>query len=473
MEIKLLGINNKEYIESQIQILAAAGKLSRFKGNVTEVLETCTDYDKNINFIKRVVGMGHESITDHDYLLFSLVDVSPIIEQTIIEERLCSFTIKSRREVDFSNVGYRQQTFKDKSGTLVLNQEYYQDKYNRHMQFLFTWYGKLLEMGISKEDARFILPYSYYSNIIMGIDAHIYKNLIIRFTKGKESRIDELREFGEELLRIAKVRTPYLLDLIDKAEPSNQVENLINSKITDYSYGIVPKVNLLSNTPDVDQTIFTSYLMQKYQYSYEQALAVYHDIIRKNLGIEEIWMREINNAEDKECLTSVNFRFQIPVSLAVLTHLSRHRTHHFLVPDFVPVHNLTDYKTPVSIKNTCLEEYNEIFRKNEELYQEFKVAGIRDEDLIYFHLSGTMVNVVTNMNGKDVEWILHLRECTKAQWEIREIAHQIHQEITKTAQYFPLILGPTCVTKGYCPEGKESCGRILKLKVDQNPLIKA
>ena len=41
---------------------------------------------------------------------FALNDVTPIVEQTIIGYRLTSFTIKSRREVDFRTVGFYTPT---------------------------------------------------------------------------------------------------------------------------------------------------------------------------------------------------------------------------------------------------------------------------------------------------------------------------------------------------------------------------
>jgi thymidylate synthase ThyX len=95
-------------ISRRTQIVGAAGRLSRFPGTVLDSLGVSeeNDLDKNIRFVKRVIGMGHDSITDHDYCVFEIQDVSTVIEQIIIAERFCSFTIKSRREVDFSNVGY-------------------------------------------------------------------------------------------------------------------------------------------------------------------------------------------------------------------------------------------------------------------------------------------------------------------------------------------------------------------------------
>ena len=76
-----------------------------------------------------------------------------------------------------------------------------------------------------------------------------------------------------------------------------------------------------------------------------------------------------------------------------------------------------------------------------------------------------MVNVLTNMDGKTLEHILSLRECNKSQWETREMANGLHDEIRKLdeAKYFSSILGPSCETQGICKEGKESCGKVLKL----------
>ena len=92
MKVELLGINDKKKLEERIKVVAAAGRLSRYNGTAFEILEKFNDYEKNLNLIKRIIGMGHESITDHDYLVFGIENVSPIVEQTIIEERFSSFT---------------------------------------------------------------------------------------------------------------------------------------------------------------------------------------------------------------------------------------------------------------------------------------------------------------------------------------------------------------------------------------------
>lgn len=458
-------------ISRRTQIVGAAGRLSRFPGTVLDSLGVSeeNDLDKNIRFVKRVIGMGHDSITDHDYCVFAIQDVSPVIEQIIIAERFCSFTIKSRREVDFSNVGYYVPEFKDVDGNVLANNSELQEEYKDWMEHLFTSYSELVELGIKKEDARFVLPYSYHSNILMGMDAHVVKDLVIKFTKTKYAHIDEVREFGEKLYDIVKVNMPYLVDVIEKydASKADSVDEFLDEKVENRTYEVLDKPKLISHTNHVDDVILASALMRRYQYTFEEAVDTIAKISVKNPDFKEELMKKIAFDGDKLELTQVNFQFQVPLSWAILTHLTRHRTHHILVPDFVPVGDLMQYKTPPIIKGKCASKYDEIFEQNKAMYDKFKEAGVRDEDLVYFTLSGNMVNVVTNMDGKTLAHILRLRECTKAQWETRDMAVGMHKEITENvpdAKYFDRVLGPTCVTQGICNEGKECCGRILALQ---------
>ena len=185
MEIELLGGCTKEQLENRIRNVTAAGKLSRFPGNVFEVLESCDDYEKNLKMVKRIIGMGHKSIIEHDYLVFALCDVSPIIEQTLIGSRLASFTVKSRREVDFRTVGYYIPEFRDKEGNVHKNNAELQRKYKEGMSSLFNSYGEFVDNGIKVEDARFLLPYSYHSNFIMGLNARELEKLVIALLHGK------------------------------------------------------------------------------------------------------------------------------------------------------------------------------------------------------------------------------------------------------------------------------------------------
>lgn len=466
MKIELIGGTSKENLETRIRNVAAAGKLSRFPGNVYEVIESCNDYEKNLKMIERIIKMGHKSIIEHDYLVFALCDVTPIIEQTIIGNRLTSFTIKSRREVDFRNVGFYTPEFRDKDYKIHKDNKKLQEKYNAHMKYLFNKYADLVDKGIKVEDARFILPYSYYSNIIMGLDARELEKLIVYLVKGKVSHIKECRELGIKLYNICKESVPYLIETIgdieDIDEPTcNGIINCINATTKKQpQIRILEKPKMVSYTPNPDDVIIQSAIMYNYQCSKEEADAIIKEAEKQDSNFKKNIMNIILEQNEQRELEQVSFTFQIPISLAILTHLTRHRMHSLLVPDFVPMWNLNNHIIPASMKALCEDEIKEIFNKNIEIYNEFKELGIPDEDLVYFYLGGNMCNVLTTMNARTLQWIARLRCCNKAQWQIRAIFQNIVPQVKEVAPLLGQKLGATCDTERKCYEGKECCGKI-------------
>lgn len=459
MRIELLGEINKE---ERAKIISSAGILSRTPGTVFQVLESRNDYESNVKTIKRIIGMGHKSILEHDYYVFGLQDVTPIIEQTIIGYRLSSFTIKSRREVNFSQVGFYVPTFHNQDGNVHPENEKLQTIYQEHMQNLFVEYEKLVEQGINKEDARFVLPYSYHSNIIMGMDARELERLTTDLLYGNISHIDEARELGKKLKSIIDDNIPYLQDNLKKGI-DHESDILLNlyEKFGTTATSILKTPQLLAYTKNVDDMILKTMIMTRYQCTEEIALKML-----AQLSVEEklTYMRYlIENRSERE-FEQVSFQYQIPISLAVLTHLTRHRMHSLMVPNFVPLWNFDYYDIPESIQTLDERKYHQIYQKNKEIKEYFKAQGVRDEDLVYFYLSGQMCNVVTTMNGSCLKWISSMRCCNKAQIQIRSIVNYMVEEAKAVAPLFGTGLGSSCEVYDFCPEGKECCGKILELR---------
>lgn len=463
MKIELIGGYEKNELETRIQKVATAGKLSRFSGNVFEVLESCNDYEKNLKLIKRIIGMGHKSIIEHDYLVFAICDVTPIIEQTIIGSRLTSFTIKSRREVDFRTAGFYVPEFRDKNLNIHPKNVELKEKYISHMKYLFNTYGDIVDSGINVEDARFILPYSFHSNIIMGLNARELEKMVTSFVYGPLSKISEIKEFGEKLLEIIRAYVPYLEQSIedskiDSSSPFEYMESLAKRP----EIKIVEKPELISYTPNADDVILKSSIMYHFQCSEEQAKEILESSEQKDAEYKAKCMDKILHKEERRELEQVNFTFQIPISLSILTHLTRHRMHSLLVPEFLPLWNFENYIIPATIR--AKEDIEKMFitahDKNMEVFEEFKNMGVAEEDLIYFYIGAQMLNVVTTMNGRTLQWILRLRCCNKAQWQIRAIAREIAKQVSNVAPLLGKGLGPTCMTDLVCYEGKECCGLI-------------
>ena len=97
------------------------------------------------------------------------------------------------------------------------------------------------------------------------------------------------------------------------------------------------------------------------------------------------------------------------------------------------------------------------------MFDAFKEQGIAEEDLIYFYIGAQMLNVITTMNARNLQWVSRMRCCNKAQWQIRFITQEMVRQVKYVAPLIGKGLGPTCITDKYCGEGKESCGLIDKI----------
>ena len=464
MKLEKLGINTREEIEKNLQIVAAAGYLSRANGTVTEVYESRQDYEANLKLARAVVGYGHTSIAEHDYLVFALEDVSPIVEQTIIGYRLTSFTIKSRRNVDFRNVGFYVPTFKDQNGNVLPNNEIIQEEYKEYMQSLFNKYGDLVDEGLPIEECRYILPYSFNSNIIMGCDCNELLRVTSDLLYGKLSHIDELKELGEKFKQMILEYAPYAEEKLSKEaykeyykDQFEYLDAYVESDLIQ-NVELIPGVNMIKYTENADMEVLYSILMNRYQVSHNKAVEMLAFMETVMPDVKEQMMHSLFNSKNNRELEQVIFSFEFSISLAVLTHITRHRMHSLLVPDFVPMWNLENYVIPDSFKSKDDENYYRgIFAFNKIMVDKFREYGVRDEDLVYFYLSGNACNASTTMNARTLMWISRMRTCNKAQTEIRGIVKQMVEYASSVAPLIGTGLGPYCKVNGVCPEGKDSC----------------
>lgn len=84
--------------------------------------------------------------------------------------------------------------------------------------------------------------------------------------------------------------------------------------------------------------------------------------------------------------------------------------------------------------------------------------GVHQEDARAVLPNACCTSLVMTMNLRSLAHFFELRCCTRAQEEIRELANKM---LALCKEVSPLIfdsMGPACKQKGYCPEGRMSCG---------------
>ena len=433
------------------KIPAASGRISTQPGTALEILELSKDAAKNANLISKVTRSGHTSTVEHTVFNLAFQNVSVLVEQFVIEFRLASFTVKSRRYVDFAKLGYYIPHFESKA---------VQDKYIAHMDYLYKEYEAMIEADIPKEDARFLLPYSLYSNFYCTLNARELINMLYAMIYGRGAQFQELKVLGESLLEQARNLTPGIFTDFETRRPALQ-------DVAKFSYTpdkalieAQENVELLSYTPNASKAIARYALIE----SCNLPTAQIDSIIDNEDECAKI-IKEVISSKRQRALEAATFTFRINnVSLSCLTHFARHRMQSIGIPSLT-LTDRTRHVLPETIaKNEALKErYCEAFKKTAQLYNELKEAGVCEELLAYVLLSGNTLDIVTTINGRELLLFMKLRSCTRAQWEIRDFAIDMLKKLREADNTVFKFYGPSCFVNK-CTEGPMTCGRAVEMK---------
>ncbi len=433
------------------KIPAASGRISTQPGTALEILELSKDAEKNANLISKVTRSGHTSTVEHTVFNLAFQNVSVLVEQFVIEFRLASFTVKSRRYVDFAKLGYYVPNFGSKA---------IHDKYINHMNYLYKEYEEFINAGVPKEDARFLLPYSLYSNFFCTLNARELINMLYAMIYGRGANFPELKALGESLLEQARQLTPGIFTDFENRRPGLQDIPSYTYKADKELIKNQPAVELLSYTPNPSKAIAAYSLIETCNLPTVQI----ENIISDEAECSKI-IKNIISSKRQRALEAATFTFKINnVSLSCLTHFARHRMQSIGIPSLT----LTDRERhilPKTIeeKEELKQRYCEAFKKTSALYRELKADGLSEELLAYIQLSGNTVDIVTTINGRELLLFMKLRSCTRAQWEIRDFAIDMLKQLRGIDKALFDFYGPSCFVNK-CTEGPMTCGKAAEMK---------
>lgn len=434
------------------KVCAAGGRISTQSGNAIDIWNKSQDDEKNTNLIGKVTKSGHNSVLEHTFYNFAFKNVSVVVEQFMIEFRLASFTVKSRRYVDFNDASYVTPEFSDESLTSM---------YKEHMNSFFEDYKYFLDNGVPKEDARFVLPYCFCSNFFCSMNGRELIHILDAMLNGRGKRYPEIYALGLEMLEQVKKVTPGIAETLNNAKNSNDTLNFDDIINSVEKHRTTQVVELLSGTSDGARCVAKSALISNTQLSSDDIDNIVNDAENRS----EIIKRVIKSSRPR-ALESIQYSFRINhVSLAEVTHIVRHRLQSVMLPELTKS-DRRSYIIPDSIKQdkNLLKRYNEAFERNAKLYEALSEKGLSEETLVYFLLSGNTLDVVTTMNGRELLLFLKLRTCERAQWEIRRHATEMLRILREKEPEIFKFYGPSCFVEGVCPEGRLTCGKFSEIQ---------
>ncbi len=218
------------------------------------------------------------------------------------------------------------------------------------------------------------------------------------------------------------------------------------------------KVTLISHTLDPEATVVAG-IRQCYSPKGGAEL--------KAKTKEETRQRLINQiikSGHTSTIEHASFTFALEGVSRALTHqLVRHRiaSYSHQSQRYVTFNEDLLYIVPPKIKKNpaALKIYEENIKKSSQDYQALLKLGLDKEDARYLAPNAVETKIVVTMNARALLHFLEKRLCTRAQWEIRQLAQLMLEEAKKVAPEIFRHAGPTCVTDKICWEGELSCGR--------------
>jgi thymidylate synthase (FAD) len=198
MNVKLI-----RYTPEPEKLVAIAARLCYSPVGVEE-LDKQLDDEAAKKLIKFVIKSGHLSTTEHAYFTFAIEGISRALSHQLVRHRIASFNQQSQRYVKFKE-NYEYIT----PDSIKLNEKI-NEKYKKFVEDIHKFYEEMLNEGIEAEDARYILPNSSETKMIVTMNA---RELLHFFTVRCCNRAQtEIRRLAIEMLKNVKKVAPVIFE---------------------------------------------------------------------------------------------------------------------------------------------------------------------------------------------------------------------------------------------------------------------
>jgi thymidylate synthase (FAD) len=159
--------------------------------------------DANVKLIRNLKGWGHMSMFEHASATFVIEGVSRACTHQLVRHRLASYSQQSQRYVNEAGFEYVMPPS-------VANDEKAKRIFDDAVDGARKAYKGLVDLGVPKEDARFLLPNACATKIVVTMNFRELRHFIkLRTEKGAQWEIAAL---ASEMLRLMKDKAPNVFD---------------------------------------------------------------------------------------------------------------------------------------------------------------------------------------------------------------------------------------------------------------------
>ncbi len=181
------------------KICALAMRLCHFKGSLEELRDSLDPLEIE-RLLKKAKKLQHLSVFEHAYFSFYIEGISRVTTHQLVRHRIASYSQQSQRFVRV-----KEETVIPAS---IEKKEEIKKIYQSAIENAFQSYEKLIEMGIPKEDARYLLPQAIETKIIVSMNARELMHFFSLRTCNNSQW--EIREMAWKMLERVKEVAPII-----------------------------------------------------------------------------------------------------------------------------------------------------------------------------------------------------------------------------------------------------------------------
>ena len=214
-------------------------------------------------------------------------------------------------------------------------------------------------------------------------------------------------------------------------------------------------VKLIAHTPEPEKVVASA---AKLCYSASNI-----DTLMSGLTTEKVeaFIKKLTKLGHQSPLEHCTFTFGIEgVSRALSHQLVRHRIASYSQKSQRYVkEGQFEYVVPPTITNNKADAvvYESLMKHCQEAYDYFIQAGIPAEDARFVLPNACETKLIVTMNIRSLLHFFEERCCSRAQWEIRQMAEKMLDVCREVAPNLFARAGASCV-RGKCKEGDMCCG---------------
>jgi len=147
------------------ELIEHAGRVCR--GSQTDE----RDAERTERFVDMLIESGHESVLEHVSATFEISGLSRACSHQLVRHRLASYSQESQRHVTVGDVRMVAPPSIAKNGEA-------RDWWDDIMYEIEHAYNVLLNLGIPKEDARYILPNATPTSVVMTANLREWRHIL-------------------------------------------------------------------------------------------------------------------------------------------------------------------------------------------------------------------------------------------------------------------------------------------------------